>query len=249
MLLANGSPGVEIVKFLSNLQDTEIVALYLCGNDNVYHNKIISLLDDNKKIHSAEDFESAAHLKYLDSLDIDILITVYWPYLLKEEVFNKAQKTINMHPSLLPINRGWYPHVHSLIDGSKAGVTLHSIDKNADTGAIWAQKEIEVLATDTSKTLYLRLQDEIISLFKDNWEFIKNDRITPHVQSEDEGNYHAKGEINTLNEINLSTVQTIEETINFLRARSFGETSYSYFIKNGKKIYINIKLSLDSNFN
>jgi len=136
-----------------------------------------------------------------------------------------------------------------LIDNSVSGVTLHAIDKNADTGPIWVQKEVSIIPTDTAKTIYLRLQKEIVTLFKENWNLIKNDIIKPVKQVEDNAVYHAKNEINGLDRINLSKVQTIRETINFLRARSFGDLGFSHYEDDGKEIYINLRLSLDMDMN
>ena len=79
-----------------------------------------------------------------------------------KEIFSSVETTVNFHPALLPINRGWFPHVHSLIDGSKAGVTLHQIAEGADTGLIWVQEEEKIISTDTAIIkLYNPLPDNI----------------------------------------------------------------------------------------
>jgi methionyl-tRNA formyltransferase len=64
--------------------------------------------------------------------------------------------------------------VYNIIQGTKAGVTLHEIANSADTGDIWNQKEVEVKITDTAKSLYERLQLEIVNLFIENWANIVN---------------------------------------------------------------------------
>jgi len=250
ILLVNANPGLEITQFISSLEEDEIIALYVSGNYPEVDEKIINNSKVCKdRIFLAADLKDKNHINWLKSKNIDVLITVYWPYLLKEDIFRLAKKTVNFHPAMLPVNRGWYPHVYSLIDNSVSGVTLHAIDKNADTGPIWVQKEVSIIPTDTAKTIYLRLQKEIVTLFKENWNLIKNDIIKPVKQVEDNAVYHAKNEINGLDRINLSKVQTIRETINFLRARSFGDLGFSHYEDDGKEIYINLRLSLDMDMN
>ena len=246
MLLANANPGLEVTQFISSLKEDKISALYVCGNYPEIDEKIIKNSKVCKdRIFSVEHLKNKKHLDWLKVEDIDVLITVYWPYLLKENAFRLAKKTVNFHPAMLPINRGWCPQGHSLIDGSVSGVTLHSIDKNADTGPIWAQREVNIIPTDTAKTIYLQLQKEIVALFKENWGRIKKGTLDPISQIESKAVYHAKNEIKELDEIDLSKTQTIRETINFLRARSFGDLGFSHYEENGQKVHINVRLSLD----
>ena len=84
----------------------------------------------------------------------------------KASAFNLAKDSVNFHPAFLPINRGWYPHVHSIVDGSKLGVTLHRIDEGADTGPIWVQKEMRLLPHDTSKLYMIDKEKKLLSYSK-----------------------------------------------------------------------------------
>lgn len=64
---------------------------------------------------------------------------------------------LNLHTSYLPWNRGAYPNVWSILDGSPAGVTLHRVDAGWDTGPIIAQRRVPVEPWDTAGTLYEKL--------------------------------------------------------------------------------------------
>ncbi len=138
--------------------------------------------------------------------------------------------------------------MHSIIEGSVTGVTLHQIDKGADTGAIWAQRPVTVQPTDTAKDLYIRLQKEIVSLFEENWRDIKLDNLEPAPQDHEKATYHAKKEIEKLDKIELDGVYTGLELINKLRARSFGDKGFAYFDHDGEKIFLNLRLSSNSDF-
>ena len=202
ILMANDMPGALVARYLVESGD-KIVRLYLHEKEMQKFSKEIiknSLCDD---IFSSSDLKKDNHTKKIKELNADFIITVYWAFLLKPIVIESVKDTVNFHPAFLPINRGWYPHVHSILDGSKLGVTLHRIDEGADTGPIWAQKEIELLPTDTAKTVYDKSQNEIINLFKENWNDIKIGKLKPTEQDHSKSIYHKKKEIDGLDFIDL----------------------------------------------
>jgi methionyl-tRNA formyltransferase len=248
MLLASGEAGLKVCEFLIR-NGEKIACLYLSGSDQNFDEQIkkVSYLSDNN-IFPSNFLKDQEHINWLNDQNIEVLITVYWPYLLKPEVFNLAKKTINFHPALLPINRGWYPHVHSIIDGAPTGITLHVIDENADTGSIWVQKEVPLTPYDTAKTIYIRLQKEIISLFIENWENIKHNKLKPFPQDSSKAIYHKKNELEPLDHIDLNKEYKAKDLINILRARSFGDRGFAYYIENNKKIFVNIRLNETSSF-
>src|ERR1035441_6956770 len=45
-------------------------------------------------------------------------------------------RCINFHPGFNPHNRGWFPHVFSMINGKPAGITIHEMDEQIDHGLI-----------------------------------------------------------------------------------------------------------------
>lgn len=248
VLMANSKPGVEITKYLKSDKATEIIAIYLSNSYKYFDEEIVKISNlSSDRIFSSKILNNKKHLAWLEKEDVDFILTIYWPYLLDEKVYSLAKETINFHPALLPVNRGWYPHVHSIIDGTPTGVTLHSIDKTADTGLIWVQKEVPILLTDDAKSLYLRLQNEIIKLFKINWPLIREGNIKSYPQLEENSSYHRKNEISLLDEIKLNENYTGKQIIDILRARSFGDIGFAYFKVDEKKIYINIRLSENKN--
>ncbi len=250
-LFANHLPGVRVAEFFAKSRDNNRVeALYLVGEQAENDKKILSELGLNSQnvFFGSDVMKSPEHIKWFREQQFDAIICVYWPWLLTEQIFSSVKTTVNFHPALLPINRGWFPHVHSIIDGSKTGVTLHQLENGADTGAIWAQKEIAVDPTDTAKEIYLRLQSEIVALFMQSWEGIKSGLIKPLKQDESIAVYHSKKEIEGLDQINIDKSYRARDLINILRARTFGDRGFAYFEEKGEKIYIKIELSKTSKF-
>ena len=240
--MANDLPGYEVANHIINNGDT-ILRVYLHNKENVKYGDEIIKASQCDDIFIADDLKNEKNVDSLKKLNADFIVTVYWAHLLKPNVIKSAKDTVNFHPALLPINRGWFPHVHSIIDGSPLGVTLHRIDEGADTGPIWVQKEVDLSELDTAKTIYDRLQNEIIDLFKNNWIKIKNGDLVPFNQDETKAIYHSKSEIKDMDEIDLSSIKSNESLIKKLRARSFGNLGFAYYVKNGKKVYLNIRLS------
>ena len=246
-LFVNTNVGYDISKFLSNDPSLIIEYLFLSGQYEDIDNKILKVFK-NSKTKIIKNSNPKEVSKFLSNSNLDFHITVYWPYLLDKETIQKAKSSVNFHPAFLPINRGWYPHVHSIIDGSKSGVTLHEINEFADKGNIWIQKEINIPLDFDAKMAYELLQNEIILLFKNNWNDIKNNSIKPFKQNETLANYHKKNEINDMDLFDIKNDNNLK-VINFLRARSFGNKGFSYFInEKGEKVYMNIKFSKTNNF-
>jgi len=244
VLMANKNVGYEVVKYLHNHSTTEIVAIFLTGIDEDDDKKILNIFQGvdilvftGKRAHDK--------LEVLEKLPIfDYIVTVFWPYLLKSKMIGLAKiGSVNFHPALLPINRGWYPHVFNILNQTKAGVTLHCIDNGADTGPIWIQKEVPVYSSDTSDKLYYRLQEEIVALFCESWDRIINNKIKPFLQNHKSANYNSIKDVQTYDKICLNSSYTGRDIINRLRARTFGNKGYAYFVDDdGKKIRISISL-------
>ena len=249
VLLANDLPGLEVCKYIVENND-EIVRLYVPELSSKYAKEIMlqSRLTP-ERIFEADRLLDTEHVDELKNLAFDYIITVYWPYLLKPNFYESAREgTVNFHPAMLPINRGWYPHVHSLIDGTPTGVTLHAIDEGADTGPIWAQKEVPIQPYDTAKTIYDRLQQEIVQLFIQTWPKIKSKEIQPYGQDHSKAIYRKKKEVELLDSIDLDKEYKARDLINLLRARSFGNKGFSYYFDQGRKVFLNLRLNDDNSF-
>ena len=245
VLLLNHKPGIEVCRFLLADEMTEIVTVFLTGDDPAYESEIESILDKKEiPIYRGKDvWDPLTITEILKPLGVDFLISVYWPWLLKEFTFDFFKDSINFHPALLPRNRGWFPHVYNLKDDTPAGVALHRILADADAGDIWASKAVRTLPTDTASDLYTRLQVEIVGLFKEVWPQILRSEIQAVEQDHSISTYNKKNAIAELDEINLDSTVNVREFLNLLRSRTFNNKGFAYFFSEGKKISISISLS------
>jgi phosphoribosylglycinamide formyltransferase-1 len=67
---------------------------------------------------------------------------------------------INMHPGLLPENRGLDNLKWALIKKIPQGVTSHFIDNKIDKGALIDMQKIKIYKDDTLLDIHLRLQNK-----------------------------------------------------------------------------------------
>lgn len=148
---------------------------------------------------------------------------------------------ISFHNSYLPYNRGKYPHVWAIYNELKYGVSLHYIDEDIDTGDIIARREMKIEPTDIASTLYERSLEEIVELFKVTWPRLNKISSIP----QGKGVHHFAKEVGELDVIDLDKTYKGRDIINQLRARSFKDRSYVYYMQDGKKIFIRVSLSTD----
>jgi methionyl-tRNA formyltransferase len=91
----------------------------------------------------------ATHQKIKNALDRarpELLVSWFWTRLLPAEWLEAARfGGVGVHPSLLPRHRGPNPYFWTIDSGDRdAGVTLHALAPEYDTGAILLQRAIPV---------------------------------------------------------------------------------------------------------
>jgi methionyl-tRNA formyltransferase len=149
---------------------------------------------------------------------------------------------VNLHPSLLPWNRGAHPNVWSIVDRTPAGVTLHHVDPGVDTGDIIAQRTVPVDPVDTGATLYQRLEAACVDLFADTWPAIRAGTARRAQQPADAGSTHRARDLARIDEIELDRAYSGRELIDILRARTFPPYPGAYFRADGRKVHLRVEL-------
>jgi len=90
-------------------------------------------------------------------LDIGIVLGAR---ILKQEVIDQFNiGIVNMHPGLLPENRGLDNIKWAILDGIEQGATSHLIDSSVDRGLLIDKKSIEVYEDDSLIDITLRVQN------------------------------------------------------------------------------------------
>ena len=250
LYLGNNRVGLEILTWLK-AQSVDIVGAVIHPPDKQkYGTEIIQLSGlPAERIFWGDQLRNPETLARIRMLQPDLGLSVYFGYILKPAFIEQFPKgIINLHPSLLPFNRGAHPNIWSIIEGTPAGATLHYIDTGIDTGAIVAQQEIPVTSIDTGKSLYVRLEDTAIDLFKATWPLILTGNPPRLVQEQAiAATSHRVRDIDTIDEIELDRHYTARELINIIRARTFPPYNGAYFTdENGKRVYLQLHLNYEN---
>jgi methionyl-tRNA formyltransferase len=244
LFLGNNYAAAEILAWLTD-RGEEIAALVVHPPGRERHRDAIvkaSRLPE-ERILSADLLKTGAFRAQVRSFSPDIGISVFFGYILDRGLLDLLPKgCINVHPACLPYNRGAYPNVWSIVEGTPAGVTIHCVDEGIDTGPVLARREVEVLPTDTGASLYHRLEQASIDLFTDTWPQIAAGAITPVPQSPREGTVHRVQDVEAIDRIDPDAQYSARRLIDILRARTFPPYRGAYFLHEGRKIYLKLEL-------
>lgn len=125
---------------------------------------------------------------YQEIIDLkpDLIITCAYGQIIPQIILDTPKLgCINVHGSLLPYLRGGAPIQHSIIDGYKTtGITIMEMSAKMDAGDIITQKSVDILDTDTYKTLHDKLKDCAISLLKETLPSLLDHSYTHTKQDE-----------------------------------------------------------------
>lgn len=205
---------------------------WLCDRDSV---DVLALLTEEDQ------------LDLVPELEPDLLLSVGFDYLVPSEILSVPDRgAINLHPSLLPHNRGKSPNVWPIVDGTPAGVTIHYMDSEFDTGDIIAQREVEFDFSDTGKDLHRRLEDAQYDLFEDVWPEVERGEVNAQPQSDERGSYHSTDEFLELCELDPNEKVRTIDLLNRLRALTFPPFDNAKLNVDGETYYIEVNVTRGS---
>jgi methionyl-tRNA formyltransferase len=242
--MGNNWVGWQIIRYLKERNEDVVGLIIHPKKKQRYGQEIIesahidpSQIFNGSKLREKETFEA------IKALRADIGLSILFDYIISKDFIDLFPKGIvNLHPSCLPYNRGQYPNVWSIVERTPSGITLHYIDEGIDTGDIIAQKEVPVEWTDTGETLYRKLEQGSVELFREHWPLIREGKEQRISQSDMEGTYHVTQDVRRIDEIDLNKRYAARDLINIIRARTFPPYKGAYFWDGNKKIYVRIQL-------
>ena len=175
-LVASGS-----ILFLTNNKDSLALFEWLKG------------AEPDKEIYV---ISNKINLEMIKQLQPEFIVSYNYKHIVPADVLEYMQgRAVNLHVSLLPYNRGSSPNFFSFLDNTPKGVTIHEMTAGLDKGRILCQKELVFdEEQETFASSYNKLQQEIMELFKENWEAI-HARKCEGFWPQDKGTYHTMKEL------------------------------------------------------
>jgi methionyl-tRNA formyltransferase len=182
------------------------------------------------------DINSLESIKFISSLNPDIIFCFGWSYLLREKILSLAPKgVVGYHPSELPANRGRHPIIWTLALGmDKTASTFFFMGPNADDGDILSQKRIFISPEDNAGTLYAKIVHVALAQIEEFLPLLTSGTyITRKQNSLDSNTWRKRVEADGQIDWRMSA-RTIHNLIRALTKPYSG----AYFISEGNKIIV-----------
>lgn len=239
---------VSVLDFILSTGEKPL-ALLVSGKKKATHADILrnqcSFLSDDY-IFEGIDFKNEESIRMLESLKLDFVIGVHFPYIISKEFLDLPKVGfINLHPAYLPYNKGWHTPSWAILDGTPIGGTLHFMDEGIDSGDIILQKIVEVRPNYTADSLYRSIKECEISVFKEAWPKLLDGTYQRVKQVSSEGTFHAKKDLfcKEVQYIDLEKEYPANELINKLKALTTSSLDEAaYFEVQGKKYKIQVQI-------
>ena len=119
------------------------------------------------------------------SLAADLFVVVAFKFLPNSIINIPKYGSINIHPSILPKYRGSSPIQYALLNGdSQTGVSIIHLNNRIDSGAILAQKIIDIGLNDNFGDMHEKLGNLSSKLIIEVINKIKDQKLKPMIQDE-----------------------------------------------------------------
>lgn len=244
LYMANNQLGWKVLEHLCAAGEDQIVGLVVHPpHKQKYREPIVATAGlPEANVFDGSRLREPDVLERIRELGCDAALSVLFGYILKPPFLQMFPRgVVNLHTSYLPYNRGAYPNVWSIVDDTPAGVTMHYIDEGVDSGDIIAQERVDACPTDTGESLYRKLEQAALDLFRTAWPKFRTGHTERRPQ-DGKGTYHRIADAEHIDRIDLDRTYKARELIDILRARTFPPHHGAYFECDGKRVYLRLSL-------
>jgi len=134
---------------------------------------------------------SAAFLKTVKDMNIDLIISVAAPVIFKKDIIDLPRSgCINIHHAPLPKYRGMMPNFWQMYHDEKSvGMTVHEINPKIDDGRIILQSQVDIEPDETLDALIKRTKRIGAHLMIEAIEMIRTNKVRYIENRADKGSY------------------------------------------------------------
>jgi len=243
LFLVDGSVGIEILDWLIE-----------SNRENLW--KVIHL--NRKDIIGKCESVGVPHSSWQEFIELtaceesyDRGFCIWWPHILnKKQIEQPRYGFFNLHPSLLPFQRGKGTSFWNLVEETPFGVTIHRISEEVDSGEIVAQRQIPKSWEDTGGSLAKKSQTELIALFKEIYPELSSNRSKSTRVMENSGSFHKLDDLIKKSTLSLEELISVRDLLNLLRAKMHPDFSGCIFEDSGHMYEVQIsirRISQDDN--
>ncbi|XP_054288044.1 trifunctional purine biosynthetic protein adenosine-3-like [Macrosteles quadrilineatus] len=170
--LGSVAMGAEIVLVISNKEGVQ-------GLERAVRAGIPTQVIKHTDFASRAEFDAALHAS-LQRAEVEIVCLAGFMRVLTGAFVQAWRgRLLNIHPSLLPAFKGTHAHRQALAAGVRvSGCTVHFVEEDIDSGAIIAQRAVNIEAGDTEDTLSERVKLAEHEIFPEALRLLATGRIT-----------------------------------------------------------------------
>ena len=208
--------GYECLKYLIE-QGEEIVAVLTSYDldENPRWSKSVGELANKHKLPIITEYEG---LKYEHKLKGDVLFSVYYHKKFSKDFLSNFKMAINFHGGKLPEYKGAFSNIYSILHNEKTTAsTAHFMETELDGGDIIDEEEVPIDENEIGSSLYFKISDATIIVFKRIYERLKTNGILSHKPI---GESHTYKRI-LPNNGNIDWSKSAKEVCTFIRALNF----------------------------
>ncbi len=180
VFLGSRDLGYKALKWL--LEDDRFIIVGVgLGSDSEYRtseNDLISLIE-KYKLNVINESE-------LDSIEFEVGISVNYHKIIKKSVLDRASRGFwNIHHSYNLRLRGRNITTHAILNSKKDqihyhGTSLHQMVPELDSGPIVASRSVKIESDDTAYTLFTKVDEIALELFKEWIPHIAFEKVIPY---------------------------------------------------------------------
>lgn len=242
---------VEVLAYLLDQGIRPEFLLIAAGSTSTHADQLRSMcpwLDDNR-VAVGTEFRSAEGVQALAESELDLVVAVHFPYMIPRKALDATRLGwLNLHPALLPFNRGWHTPTWAILDGTPAGATLHFMDEGLDTGDVVSQREVVINPADTADSLYQRIMWTEVQLFRDTWPSIAEGSYERRPQAAGAGTFHRREDLidSGLQHLDLTSSESTGQLLRRLRGLTTNRVDEAaFFLADGKRYRIRVIITED----
>lgn len=233
----------DVLTILLELGDVPQVLL-LSDPDRASHDTALVALCESAGISPpiirGQQLSSVDSVAFLQRLELDYIVCVHFPYLLRRPVLETARRgVLNLHPSYLPYNRGWHTPTWAILDGTPAGASLHYVDESLDTGDIVCQRTAVIDPADTAHTLYAKLKKLEVQVFREGWQQIRDGSASGIPQIDRQATAHRRQSLfdPAVQRLELNAIVRTRDLLRQLRALTTNRLDEAAYFETGAQRY------------
>ncbi len=181
--------------------------------------------------------------KEYELLNKDWIISFWSSHIIKRDLLECFNYSLNVHPSLVPLHQGNDCAAWTIREKTKAGVSIMTMKNQLDVGDVYIQREISTNEGIRGKELYEILLDECCNIFYDSWMDIYNQKLIPKPQK-GLTTFHTRKDTNNDRVKEFDEKITLDEFVTWGLAHDFSPKTTAVMNKNGKqyKIVLDIEV-------